>query len=232
MSYLSPLPAAQRRTLGEQVYESIREGIVSIRLAPGTYIYENELSEQLGVSRTPIREAIRMLASEQLLEVLPQRGTQIALISEQKVQETRFVREHLELGAFRLAARRWNAQAHEPYRQRCEQLLEQQLAAVRSDDLALFLQLDESFHRSILEVTGNTTLLQVVNHMRGHLNRIRYLSLKQFKHAERLVEEHAFLLRSIQAGDEEQAAALLAAHFGKLDDELPELRRTYPQYFG
>lgn len=232
MSTISPLPPPlPRRSLGEQVYDSIRESIVSLRLEPGSMIFENELAETLGVSRTPIREAIRLLVSEQLVEVLPQRGTRIALISERKVCETRFIREHLELGAFRVSARIWDAGKHQPVRRAALDLLEKQRAASAAVDIALFLQLDEAFHRTILELTGNETLLHVVYHMRGHLNRLRYLVLKQFHRMDGIVEEHEGLLEAIEQGDEELTAERLVRHVVKLDEELPELRRAYPHYF-
>jgi DNA-binding GntR family transcriptional regulator len=232
MSFLTPLsPAAPRKSLGEQVYDSIREGIVSLQLEPGQMIYENELAETLGVSRTPIREAIRMLVSEELLDVLPQRGTRIAFISERKVTETRFIREQLELGAFRVAAKVWDAELHKETRESIQRLLEKQHAAVAEENISLFLQLDEAFHRAIMEVTGNATLLNVVYHMRGHLNRIRYLVLKQFHPMDRVIEEHHELFAAIEQGDEAATVRLLEAHLGKLDYEIPELRKVYPNYF-
>ncbi|MUT64798.1 GntR family transcriptional regulator [Paenibacillus sp. NEAU-GSW1] len=239
MSLTPPLPPLkpqeQRKSLGDQIYETVREQIVSMKLEPGGMIYENELAEALNVSRTPVREAIRLLVSEQLLDVLPQRGTRIALISERKVNEARFIREQLELGAFRLAAARWreepNGAALQAANAALEHVMQQQRAASDSGDAALFLQLDESFHRIILETAGNASLLQVVYHMRGHLNRARYLAMKQFGQTPRVIEEHQQLLDALRQGDEQLAAMLLQPHIGKLDHELPELRRLFPHYF-
>ncbi|MFF2482279.1 GntR family transcriptional regulator [Paenibacillus sp. NPDC058071] len=232
MSMLPPLQQTQRKSLGDQIYETIRDNIVSMKLEPGTMIYENELSETLKVSRTPIREAIRLLVSEQLLDVLPQRGTRIALISERKVSEARFIREQLELGAFRLAAEVWKDKSGPLGGDAAlEKLIAEQQRAAEAGDMVLFLQLDEAFHRVILEAAGNATLLQVVYHMRGHLNRARYLAMKQFGHSDRVVEEHRRLHDALRSGDPEQTGSLLQAHIGKLDSELPELRTLYPQYF-
>jgi GntR family transcriptional regulator, rspAB operon transcriptional repressor len=228
---LGPLPEMSRKSLGEQVYEAMRERIVSLQLEPGRMIYENELAEGMGVSRTPIREAIRLLVSEELLDVLPQRGTRIALISEQKVAETRFVREQLELGAFRAVSREWNPDSHREARMELGRLLEEQQEAAQAGDNARFLTLDEAFHRTILELTGNRTLLQMVNAMRGHLNRIRYLALRQYHHMKPLVEEHVNLLEALEAGDESEISRLLTIHFNKLDYQIPDLKHTYPQYF-
>jgi GntR family transcriptional regulator, rspAB operon transcriptional repressor len=227
----SPLPEMSRKSLGEQVYEAMRESIVSLQLEPGRMIYENELAESMGVSRTPIREAIRLLVNEELLDVLPQRGTRVALISEQKVAETRFVREQLELGAFRAVAQAWDAERCQEVRSTLGHLLEQQQEAAISGDNARFLTLDETFHRTILELTNNRTLLQMVNAMRGHLNRIRYLALRQYHHMKPLVEEHEQLLKALETGDELGISQLLTIHFNKLDYQIPDLKHSYPQYF-
>ncbi|WP_201007416.1 GntR family transcriptional regulator [Paenibacillus glycanilyticus] len=231
MTFISSLQPQQRKTLGDQIYESVRESIVSFKLPPGTMIYENELAETMKVSRTPIREAIRLLVSEQLLEVLPQRGTRIALISARKVSEARFIREQLELGAFRLAAAKWGERDRSAESAAFEALLEQQRAAAEAKDIALFMQLDEAFHRAVLEIAGNETLMQMIYYMRAHLNRARYLAIDQFGHMDRVIEEHRQLFEAIRSGDEQLAAARLEQHIRKLDQELPQLREANPDYF-
>ncbi|MFC0216185.1 GntR family transcriptional regulator [Paenibacillus chartarius] len=232
MTTFPPLQTQRQRiSLGDQVYEAIRDRIVTLTLPPGTMIYENELAEMLQVSRTPIREAIRSLVNEQLLEVLPQRGTRIAPISERKVHDTRFVREHLELGAFRLAARLWDAERHRSVKAKLEELLQRQEAAAVAGDIAQFLNVDEAFHHAILQVAGNETLLQVVGHMRAHLNRFRYLALQELQQLERITAEHRLLAEAIELGDEALAADRLGAHLGKLAQDLTVVRRKYPDYF-
>lgn len=231
----APLPRpAPRRSLGDQIYESIRERIVSLALAPGAMVYENEIAEALGVSRTPVREAIRLLVSEGLLDVLPQRGTRIALISGRKVRDARFVRERLELGAFRAAAERWphiDPAVRAAAAAKLEGLLAQQRAAADSRDIARFLPLDEAFHREILRLADNSTLLQIVDQMRAHLNRVRALALQRFDDMDRLADEHESLLAAVAGGNADAAEERLARHLGKLDEELPALRAHYPGYF-
>lgn len=227
----TPLPPPSRKSLGGQVYEALRESIVSLQLEPGGMIYENELAESLGVSRTPVREAIRLLVNEELLDVQPQRGTRVALISVQKVTEARFIREQLETGAFCEVAKQWGPESHRPVRQALDGLLEAQRDAAERGDNARFLQLDEQFHRVILEQTGNRTLLHIVAMMRGHLNRIRYLALRQYHHMKPLVVEHEELLQAVEAGDEARITGLLEIHFNKLDYQIPALREAHPRYF-
>jgi len=232
MAVLRPLSLADvRKPLGEQVYNLIREAIVSLRLEPGRMVYENELAASLGVSRTPVREAIRSLTGEELLEVLPQRGTRVAYISERKVLETQHVRLLLELGAFRIAARTWNDGDRTTARAELERLLEEQRMAAGAGDIDGFLRLDEAFHRVVLGLAGNATLLGVVYYMRAHLNRFRYLAVREYKSMHRVAEEHERLFEAIRAGDEERTAGLLEEHLGGIRREVPELRRIYPDYF-
>lgn len=235
---IKPIPAMQQRqSLGDQVYASIRDSIVTVKLEPGSMLYENELAEALGVSRTPIREAIRLLANEQLVEVLPQRGTRIALISERKVSEVQFIREQLELGAFRLAAQQWNEQKHRPIKEEVQRIILEQLSISKQpppadeSEMARFLELDEQFHQMIMKVINNETLMQIITQMRAHLNRVRYLSLQVLHNMPRIVQEHTDLLQAIEQNNAEFTVKLLQTHIGKMNQVVRELRSVHPQYF-
>ena len=103
--------------------------------------------------------------------------------------------------------------------------------AADGGDIAAFLQLDEGFHRTVMEMTGNETLLQVIGHMRAHLNRLRFLAIREYSTMGRVMEEHEQLLAALQDGDEPKTAKLLEQHIGKLDHELPELRRAHAAFF-
>jgi DNA-binding GntR family transcriptional regulator len=227
------LKLPERRSLGDQIYELLRDDIVYIRLEPGAMIYENEIAERLGVSRTPVREAFRLLANEQLIVIEPQRGTRVAPISASKVTEAWFVRERLEVGAFRQAAARWNEAIEAQCDRQMDSLLEQQAEAARERDALRLLKLDEDMHRLIIEITGNQTLLQVVMQMRAHINRVRYLALtiSGKERLERIVCEHQEILQAIRKGDAVRTEQLLESHLSKLNDELPEIRSRYGAYF-
>ncbi|GIQ67915.1 GntR family transcriptional regulator [Xylanibacillus composti] len=227
----SVLLPAPRKTLGDHIYEQLREQIVHLQLEPGQMIYENEVADSLQVSRTPVREAFRLLANESLIDVLPQRGTRISLISVQKVSEARFVREHLESGAFQFAAREWSEQAAVAYEPKLIDLLERQRAAAEQHDAAGLLTLDETFHETVMRMTGNETLLQIIHQMRAHMNRARFLSLTAIHQMDQIIDEHEQLLDSIRARDETKTASMLADHLRKLDIHLPQLRAEYPHYF-
>ena len=221
----------RRHSLGDQIYDRLREQIVNLEFVPGQMLYENELSERLGVSRTPVREAIRLLANEGLVDVLPQRGTRVTLISVRKVKEVQFIREQLETGAFREAAKQWDPERHRPVRERLGACLKVQEKAVRESDLPAFFRHDEEFHRLIMGVTGNETLLLLINQMRAHLNRVRFLSLLDDRDEARILEEHASLLAAVESGEEQRTAKLLMAHIGKMGDVLHRLENRHSHYF-
>lgn len=220
-----------RQTLGEKAYSSIRNAIITLRLKPGQMVYESKLAQSLGVSRTPIREAFRTLLTEELIEILPQRGARIAYISEKKVQETSFVRECLELSAFEEIAKKWDAQASAEAEQELLRLLDEQKHAASNGDAERFLQLDEAFHHKMLEQLDNDTLLDVVFHMRGHLNRMRYLALEQLKDMDRLIVEHEAILQAVTANQAAETVKLLKQHLTKLSEDLSFLKDKFPDYF-
>ncbi|MEC0247948.1 GntR family transcriptional regulator [Paenibacillus chitinolyticus] len=220
------------KSLGEQAYEALRDSIITLKLEPGQTIYESEIADTFQISRTPIRDAFQLLVTEHLIEVLPQRHKKIARISESKVKESSFVRLSLESSAFKLAAGSWDSSEKFAQTERqITRILREQSEAAEHQDVVQFLQLDEAFHKCILELTGNATLLEVVYHMRGHLNRPRYLAMKELVLTRKLVEEHLALFDSLKKRDEARTVQLLEEHLGSLDHEIPQLREQFPHYF-
>lgn len=226
-------PSTSAKSLGNQAYHSIRDAIITLKLQPGQGIMESELAELLQISRTPIREALQLLIAEQLVQVQPQRTKIISLISESKVKESAFVRLSLEQSAFQMVARSWNKddQRFSKAEKELSALIERQSEAAEEQDVAQFLMLDEQFHRIILQLAGNETLLEVVYHMRGYLNRYRFLAMNDFLLPKHLAQEHKELLLALKANDTRKITQLLEEHLGKLDQELPLLKKKYPHYF-
>jgi DNA-binding GntR family transcriptional regulator len=224
---------SQRKTLADSIYGYLRDEIISLRLQPGQMIYENELAASLGVSRTPVREAFRFLLAEEFIEVLPQRGARIAYISKRKIEEAWFVRESLEVSAFKMVARNWdnkNEYCKEMHDKILRNLEDQKRAAFNNDYVEFFL-LDEAYHKIILEQAGNLTLLSVITQMRGHLNRMRYLELHETKHTNKIVSDHEEIFNAIISGDEGKTETLLINHLRHLPNHSPKIMERYPNYF-
>ncbi|QSO51363.1 GntR family transcriptional regulator [Alicyclobacillus curvatus] len=222
-----------RKGLGELAYESLRDSIVSMELEPGQMVSEFELASQLGVSRTPVREAFRLLMQEEFIDVMPQRGARITLISQRKVEETRFVRECLEVRAFEEVAEQWDNSADKYTRieRQIRLLFQEQEQALQQNESFRFLQLDEDFHRTVIELCGNRTLLNVVTSMRGHLNRVRYLSLQEMGTMANLVREHEAILDAITKNDVHLVEEVLSHHLRRLTVELPRIVELHKGYF-
>lgn len=223
----------KRTTLSDGVYSSLHDAIITLRLEPGQMVYETELANSLGVSRTPVREAFRLLLSEELIEIMPQRGARIAYISRRKVEDVRFVRMSLEMSAFGVVASKWNPDdTHfKELEVELEALLQRQSVCSANNDNAGFLEADELYHRRILEQTENATLMNVISSMRAHLNRVRYLELIESHHSAVMVEQHRRVLQAIVANRVDDAAALLKEHLEYLQYDFPYLIKTYASYF-
>ena len=146
--------AFRERSLGtsarEQAYTALRKAIVGAELEPGRRLSENQLAELIGVSRTPVRDALARLRDERLVAIVPQLGTFVTYIDEQAIADAHFVREALEVGAIRIAAR----DARPEQLAELHQNLEAQERAVADDDAATFAHLDDSLHHLLCDLSG------------------------------------------------------------------------------
>lgn len=232
MLSLESISSPARKTLGKVAYSKIREEIITLNFKPGQMLSESEIGSVLGVSRTPIREAFLMLVQEGLLEILPQRGARVALISEKRYAENMFVRESLEISALKLVAKNWKSDdlRYKESEQKAVELIEKQQSAALKGDYIEFLQYDELFHSVFLELVENETLVTVVSQMKAHLNRVRYLEFNKPNHMENVVSEHQGIFNAITSNNEEKTEELLRRHFYKKEG-LPKVIKMFPDYF-
>lgn len=218
--------------LGQQAYQILREMIITLQFKPGQTIYETEIANMLNISRTPTRDAFQLLISEGLVEVLPQRTKRIVSIAESKVKESVFVRLSLENSAFKLVAGNWkDSDRYAQAEKQIQRILDEQRNASAEQDVKQFLQLDEAFHTTILQLAGNETLLSVVYQMRGHLNRFRFLAMKELKQTGHLIEEHEKLLAYLKGREKNKIERLLEQHIGNVGPEIERLCKAFPDYF-
>ncbi|WP_410217619.1 GntR family transcriptional regulator [Paracoccus sp. (in: a-proteobacteria)] len=227
------LVSASRHTLDEIVSDQIRRRIVSLDYLPGMMIFENAVAGEFGISRTPVHQAFMRLSHEGLLTVLPQRGAQVSFLSRKTVANAQYVRECLEASAFADAARAWDADDPD-YQQREERvrdLIFEQRKAVAQGDYLHFTELDIAYHNEILGVVENDLLLATVGQMRNHLNRIRYLELKEAHHEEQMILDHEALIDLIVEGSAEAASEMLLSHLKTLQDFREEIFARHPELF-
>jgi DNA-binding GntR family transcriptional regulator/NAD(P)-dependent dehydrogenase (short-subunit alcohol dehydrogenase family) len=215
------------RTTRVEVYDTLRASIVSLRRTPGQRLSEAELAKELGVSRTPVREAIIQLRADGLVEVTPQAGSFVSKISLRNVREAQFAREALECAAVRETVRRIDASAVAELRQN----IASQRAAQTSADLEQFYRLDEAFHRKLVATSGYAGIADLLDRSRAHLNRVRRLSLPVPDVVEELIDQHSAVLDALERKDADQAEAALRNHLRGVYRVLEPLRDAHPDYF-
>jgi DNA-binding GntR family transcriptional regulator len=195
-------------TLWQRVYDHLRGEILDGGLEPGTELVEVALSEQLGVSRGPLREAIGRLAAEGLVTVRPRRGAVVRSLSEEEFLELYQVREALEGMAVKLAVPRLASEELEALAELNREMDEH---AARNE-VEAFFRANLAFHARFLEACGNTKLQQIYQQLLDQIGRYRMRSLRLRGNLGRSVSEHAAILRAAKRGDAERAAQLMADH--------------------
>ncbi len=206
---------AQAIPLSHQAYEKIKILIVTLKLAPGSVIDEAQLQEELQLGRTPIREALKRLALESLVSIVPRRGIFVTNIGFNDLQRLLEVRLELETLATRLAAQRGTPE----HWQRMQQLVVEPIALNDENDNDL-IQLDEEFHEIIYEAADNHFLREAITVLLTLNERLWYYFLPDIGGFERTNQDHRMIWESLKSGDGEQAAEQMKHHILSSLDRL------------
>lgn len=209
------------------VYRLLRTEIVSLARRPGEAILERSLAEEYGVSRTPVREVVRQLAEEGLVEVYPNAGTFVARIPAGDLEEAIVIRNALEEASAKLAAERADSRAIA----RIDLALQATAEAARTGDREAFHVADEGFHAEISGASGFPGLWRVAQQVKVQLDRYRLLTLPEEGRMLRIVDEHAAILKAIRHADGAAAAGAMAGHLGKLLADLDAVVARQPDFF-
>ena len=202
------LVIADNIPLRDAVFETLREAILKGVLSPGQHLMERQLAYQLGVSRTPVREAIRMLELEGLVNMVPRKGARVAAISEKSLCDVLEVRRALEELSVRLACTRMERDDLE----KLDSINQQFIRACQGDDVVQIARIDESFHAVIYEAADNAKLLQLLNQMQNQMYRYRIEYIKLKERRQILVEEHKKIIHSLARRDADAAAEAINTH--------------------
>ena len=207
---------ARRQLLADRAYTELRDRIVTLQIPPGAPIDEDLLGAELKIGRTPVREAIKRLALENLVTVYPRRGTFASEINITDLADVSDVRAQLEgHAAYRAAQRITDAQRAE-----LDQLLEELGHSRGSDDIEKLMALDARVHRFIYRCAGNSYLEQTLTRYFNLSLRIWHLVLDRLPHLFTRVHEHDDLLRAIEAGDADKARTVLSEHVTTFEREI------------
>ena len=215
-SRLEPINLDTYQPLREAVCESLRNAIKSGILAPGERLMEVQLADELGISRTPIREAIRKLEQEGYVIMLPRRGTYVSSVSVHDVQEIFEIRSALESLSIGLAARRIESNELD----QLQQLLAVTEKYIELNDIDNIVKTDIEFHGLLYSVSRNDRLGIIINNLKEQLSRFRKLSMSYPGRLQDTLEEHREMVEAIANGDVEAARDAAERHMEKAEETL------------
>ena len=204
----------------------IKENIVSWNLAPGSQISENELAAEMGLSRTPVREALIELSKVEIVEIHPQRKSTVPLINYDLVEESRFMRNLMECAVVELV---------------CEMAapidIERLNANIRLQSFYLdgyytneLMALDNQFHGMLFDIAKKARVFQLIQNIAIHFDRVRGMALSSVKDL-KVVKDHQDLVEFIRQKDAKAARELMEVHLNRYKIDAAEIRKLYPQYF-
>ena len=194
--------------LREVVFNTLRQAILRGELKPGERLMEIALSNRLGVSRTPVREAIRMLELEGLVIMIPRKGAQVAQITEQDMIDVLEVRLGLEELAVRFACERITDEELEKLGEAVQEFEK----SITNADLSALAEADVKFHEIIYQATHNQRLVQIINNIREQMYRYRIEYLKDVESRKRLLKEHYAIWAALKNRDKDNAVKYICTH--------------------
>lgn len=218
MNNLGKLNLDDYKPLRDVVFENLREAILEGRLKPGQRLMEVQLAEQLGVSRTPVREAIRKLELEGLVVMLPRKGAYVANVSLKDVIDVLEIRASLEGLAASLAAERIN----EIDLDKVYKIAEEFRQSTMNGDIEQSLKKDVEFHECIFKATNNKKLHQVINSLWEQVYRFRVTYVSDYDSSLNIVEEHKLIIDAIAKGDSELAKKYATEHIENAEHFMVE----------
>lgn len=217
--------SATKRLGRHKVFELVRAQIIGLEFPPGSAISENELAAALGVSRTPVREALLLLAEEGLVEVFPKVGTFVSRVDPERVAEAQFLREAVELASLRSIRGPLDPQLVAELTANLDRQEEV------GNELAPFFELDEAFHRGLMALAGHEASWSTVVAAKGHLDRARMLGIKKVPILGRFLEQHRAVLAAVVDGRLDAAEEHMRAHLRVVFTDVKAVQEESPELF-
>ncbi len=230
-SQLQALPAhgnASHSALAERVHAQLRSDILHARLRPGEALSENSLAASLDVSRTPVREAVQRLAREGLVQVLPQRGSYVALLSIRRIRDALFVREAVETEIVR---RILVAPDNPAGIGALVASIERQAQALAGGDLEATMRADEDFHRSLLHSCSLDGVWPIVAQARDMHQRTRAIAVPELQSGEQALADHRAIVACLRQRDPQPALQAMSNHLQRNHTLTLRVAALHPDYF-
>jgi DNA-binding GntR family transcriptional regulator len=216
----------RKRLAAPQVFDQLREAIVSLRMAPGTVLAREALAQQFGISQTPVRDALMRLGEEGLVDIFPQHATVVSKINIAAARQAHFLRRAIELEVVRTLA----AAADDALIARLRAQIEVQVAVMGVADYSEFVAADQAFHHQMYTAAGVPDLWNLVRSVSGHVDRLRRLHLPAEGKAQAVVRDHHSIVDAIAHRDADAAQACLRAHLSDTLGQLEGICERYPDY--
>jgi len=215
---LLPVNLDSYKPLRELVLEAIREAIITGTLKPGERLMELQLAEELGVSRTPVREAIRKLELEGFIVMVPRKGAYVADLTFKDIADVFEIRAALEGLAAGLAAERITDDELE----NMERLLVEKAEAIAEKDIEKLVAADTKFHDALYRASRNQRLSNIISNLREQIQRFRTTSLSYPGRSRRSLEEHRSIVEAIQSRDVQSARQAAQEHIENAENSMIE----------
>ncbi len=219
---LVPIRLDSYKPLRELVFEALREAIITGHLAPGERLMELQLAEELGVSRTPVREAIRKLELEGLVHMIPRKGAYVATLSMKDIVEVFEIRGALEGLAAALAAESITDEELEELERHLVMAAEQ----IGNADLEGMVEVDTGFHQILYKASRNERLTQIISNLREQIQRYRLTSLSYPGRMKIALEEHREIVDAVSARDPDLARKLAQEHIENAENSMMQVIRA------
>lgn len=219
------MPQKNGRTSRRDIYLRLRQMVLTLELAPGAALSENELAASLGVSRTPVRESLILLAQEGLVQVFPKIGSFVSRVDPAQVADAQFLREAVELASLHALPEHLDPAIVEDLRVN--------LARQKRADLGLeeFFELDEAFHQNLMRLSGHGNVWTTVAAAKGHLDRARRLGLHENASPAAFAAQHQEIFEAIVGGDVPLAHTAMRTHLRAVFSDIERIRAHSPELF-
>lgn len=218
----------KRASIADQLFEKLRDRIVSLQWKPRLVISRQEIAEEFGVSQTPVREALLRLENLGLIIVYPQSRTEIAPIDAKQAREIQFLRRGLETEVAIALSEIIDQQGIADL----QHIIDAKRAIMNNDDMMLnFMRLDRQFHQTMFSMVGQSNLYALVIEKSVHLDRMRLLQLPETEKRQRIVAEHQAVLDAIVTRDPTNINNAIRRHLGSASNTLAPVETEFPDYF-
>lgn len=204
----------------------IRKNIINLELKPGSMISEQDIANELNLSRTPVHEALQELAATKIIEILPQRGSLVSYINMELVDESVFIRSTLESAITKEACKKIKPENI----QYLEENLKLQDVYYSTNNLEKLMELDNDFHKYLYQIANKMQCYAVVTSMNIHYDRFREVRLHSSDSAN-IITDHKAIFKAIKNKDEELAVSLVKEHLNRHYTDEKDIRKKYPDFF-